>query len=209
MSRPASQSRLNHLEKSAYLLALEAPQTSAYLQAEYTRLLSEAGVHPSAARAGEVCGSCGTIMLPGLTAKIRKGANTSGSSSSSEGEIATARPSASVSTGRAHICCRCSAVTKYSIVQKPNNTLRSVKGLPEASTKNKVASSSTVRCNDKTLSRKEHGSTTRNKSSKGRAKARKTGGLQAMLAKSKSHSAIALQSVGFGMDLMDIVKKSH
>ena len=209
MARSVAQSRLNHLERSAYLLALRAPQTSAHLQAEYTRLLSEAGTGHSEARAREVCGSCGTIMLQGLTSSIRKGTGTL-NSTSDEGKNVAARTSRSAPARRAHICKSCSAVTRYSVAQKTSDTLRSVKGLPgTASAKRESAStSSQSQRNVKPSQRRERNITSRNKSSKNRAKTRKMSGLQESLARSKSQSVNASQSVDFEMGLMDIVKKS-
>lgn len=205
MARTAVQSRLNHLERSAYLLALAGPQTSAFLQAEYTRLLLENSITPSENRANEVCGSCGTIMLPGLTAKIRKGEDRVGSLHNRT-ETQSTDLSRRLLGRRAHICYRCSSVTKYSATSK--DTIPSIKSLPQLSDERATAVTSNGQVSGQTLKRKEYDSTVRNKNSKIRAKARKKSSLQEMLAKSKMDAAAASQNIGFGVDLMDFMKKS-
>lgn len=207
MGRTAIQSRLNHLERSAYLLALAGPQTSAFLQTEYMRLLLENNITPSENRANEVCGSCGTIMLPGLTAKIRKGADRINSSHSST-ETQSTELSYRLSGRRAHICFRCSSVTKYSATKDKFDTIPSIKGLPQVRDERANAVTSDGQVSDQKLKRKEYDSTVRNKNSKIRAKARKKSSLQEMLAKSKMDAAAACQKIGFGVDLMDFMKKS-
>ena len=207
MPRTAVQSRLDHLERSAYLLALTGPQISAFLQAEHTRLLHENNITTSEGRANEVCGSCGTIMLPGLTAKIRKQEDKK-DLLRNKVEIKSDRVSHCQPGRRAHICYRCSSVTRYSTIDRSCNSLPSVKGLPVLLDEGSTAVTSDVQICDQTLKRKQYDSTVRNKSSKSRAKARKEGSLQEMLAKSKRDAATVSQNIGFGFDLTDFMKKS-
>ena len=206
MARSAIQSRLNYLESSAYLLALAGPQTSAFLQAEHTRLLENNKIS-SEDRAKEVCGTCSTIMLPGLTAKIRKEEDKI-VFSRNKTDIQSTRASRRIPGRRAHVCFRCSSVTKYSIIDKKCNALPSVKGLPELVDGRQTATTSDAQTCDQALKRKEYDSAVRNKSSKSRARARKKDSLQEMLAKSKRNAANISQNTGFGFDLMDFMKES-
>ena len=225
MAPPATQARLKHLEKAAYLCALSAPQTSSYLQSQYDQLLSESGIPPPPKRRGEVCGGCGTIMLPGITAEVVRDVGKSGTGMPKPPDHKIGVKSNSKTKDRAHTCYKCSTRTKFIVAQKPsksnvaalnvNSRTSRTKGIDGAvKGAGKSARSTSVRASSVTNTtdpKDKSAAAARNKSSKSRAKARKKAGLQNLIESSKRDTAAvaaAHSHAGFGLNFTDILKKS-
>jgi RNase P subunit RPR2 len=177
--------RLRYLNESAQLLATTAPTTSRFLMSRRNSLIFESGRDRSEAQKRDACGACGTITIPGWESKIqlprqqiRKGKN----------KISQAAKTKVVF----YTCEACRRKTCYSLdkPQMPRHTLGSSKSnITELSATPKEVStipSSTS-------------------SSRKRAKSRKQGCLEALLARKKPDTR---GSGAFGLDLMDFMKKS-
>lgn len=96
--------RLQHLERASYVLALAAPTTSAHLQTEHARLRAAHELELPDSRADEVCMVCGTILLPGISAKVNK---------STAARTKSSRPATVTDTRAATITCSaCSTESK-------------------------------------------------------------------------------------------------
>jgi RNase P subunit RPR2 len=178
--------RLRYLNESAQLLATTAPTTSRFLMSRHNSLIFESGRDRSEAQKRDACGACGTIMIPGWEStiqlprkQIRKGKN----------KILQA-----VKTKVAvYICEACGRETSYSL-DNPQISRHT----PGPSKSNITQSSATPKAVSAILS-----STS---SSRKRAKSRKQGSLEALLARQKPSDSRS--SGGFGFDLMDFMKKS-
>ena len=183
--------RLRYLNNSAHLLASTAPETSKFLMLQCNALMFDSEIEQSDSRRQQVCGACGSVMKVGWEASVR---------------LETQRPrrkrkgTAKMPERRqemAYSCAACSRTTrirakaidlrKQAITQKaapiPTTSQNSTSSLPNGSTS---------------------GPHTATLNSKRRAK-RKNGGLEALLANKKAADA---RSSGFGLDLMDFMKKS-
>lgn len=194
---PASEyaSQLNFLRDSASSLSSLSPSTAAHLLSVHNRIVHN-DLRPLNQRQQEFsCSSCGTIRKPETSRKFQvKKKKSKRASSSSDG-----------ATIYKCLCCRRRAV-------KPNRKelvrtklpSRTTSPAPEAST------ATTGPSTEKTVSQKPNpepveaskAKTAENANSKKRAKARKQGGLQALLA-SKQQSQPATSS----LDLFDFLQQ--
>jgi RNase P subunit RPR2 len=178
--------RLCYLNGSAQLLATTAPATSRFLMSRRNSLIFESGRDRSEAQKRDACGACGSITIPGWEStiqlprkQIRKGKN----------KILLAAKTKVV----VYTCETCGRKTRHSLdkPQMPRHTLGSSKSnITESSATPKAVStipSSTS-------------------SSRKRAKSRKQGSLEALLARKKPSDTRG--SGGFRLDLMDFMKKS-
>lgn len=187
--------RLAHLRASARLMAATSPTTSAFLGAQYNKILSETKYDTEEnsehrdARQREICGGCGMAMIPGLTCTTRHTANLG---RSKKGKVT--KKAVEKESKEKHIvltCARCHA--------------RTIQKIPVQA----IVSDRAYRLAARVAARPEPEppvlpSPTPARGSKKRAKARKQGGLQAMMAKTKP----AETSSGFGLDLMDLMKST-
>jgi RNase P subunit RPR2 len=178
--------RLRYLNESAQLIATTAPTTSRILMSRRNSLIFESGRDRSEAQKRDACGACGTITIPGWEStvqlprqQIRKGKN----------KISQAAKTKVV----VYTCEACGRKTCYSLdkPQMPKHTLGSSKS-------NITESSSTPKAVSTIPS-----STS---SSRKRTKSRKQGSLEALLERQKPSDTRT--SGGFGLDLMDFMKKS-
>jgi RNase P subunit RPR2 len=190
MSSPELSARLRFLNDSAHLLVTAAPSTSRHLRSRCDALMSENELAPSETYKRDACGACGTIAILGW-----EGAIHTESQSSQQKKIRLNGQPAKQTKTMIYQCKTCGRKTRLPL------------GTPSSATRRKPISS------EPRLLPTSHSLTTSTPSSsvseiksnsKKRAKARKRGGLEALLAARKPDSAAS----GFGLDLMDFMKKS-
>jgi len=188
MESPELAARLRYLNDAAHLLATTAPATSRQLMSKCNSLIFDCELEQSESHKRQICGACGTIMTVGWATTL---------------EIQSQRPRGKV--GKAlqketrkpkkemvYKCGACRRTTRFDIPlpaakRKTISTGHSKAAVPIQA---KTATTATVH--------------SANSSSKKRAKARK-GGLEALLANNK---AVEARQSGFGLDLMDFMKKA-
>ncbi|KAL8809891.1 MAG: hypothetical protein Q9200_003029 [Gallowayella weberi] len=193
MPDPGLEARITFLETSARLLQKTAPSTSAHLMLERNIVANEHDRKVDKSQLKDNCRACGTISVPGVTSKTEV---TKVFSNSKQKKRAGFNEDADEL--EIHECLAC-----YRVVTSPSSKVLQngfknqgkPTGLVERSKIGGAGSKSDIMQTEK--------STPANASSKRRAKARKQGGLQAMLEKSKGANS---QSTGTGLDLMDFMK---
>lgn len=187
MASPELSARLRYLNDSAHLLATVAPETSRHLMLRHNSLLGDSNLETSEAQEGKACGACGTIIIIGWNGTLQtqraRNRNTRHGEASKTGRIMLYK------------CDSCGRTTRHHVAVAPQNTrTKSITSKPVPSLapafSDTPAKSATIQ--------------TSTSSSKKRAKSRKQGSLQAMLAKQKESQA--LPGSGFGLDLMDFMK---
>ncbi|KAL8687277.1 MAG: hypothetical protein Q9224_005198 [Gallowayella concinna] len=187
------EARLNFLESSARLLRDTAPSTSAHLMLERNIVADEHDRKLNKSQLKDICRACGTISVPGLTSKTEVTEILDTSKQKQRGLLNEDAKALEI-----HKCLACYRVITTPLPKVLQNDYQNVGkrvGLIERSKIVEAASKSNVMESEK--------SNPANASSKRRAKARKQGGLQAMLEKSKGASS---QPPGMGLGLMDLVK---
>ena len=197
MASGAVSARLRYLSDSAHLLAGTAPATSAHLMSQCNGLMFDNDLEPSDAYRRKSCGACGNIMLPGISSKMHKETR----------EIAkrkgkSDKRGSNPSLQARAIVYKCSFCQKNTRLPLPTTTSTAIR----KSTKNHshaVSLKATSSVTPGNSASESSTPTSANASSKKRAKSRKHGGLQALLAKKNEP-----QSSGFGLDLMDLMKRS-
>lgn len=204
MASPAISARLKYLNDSAHLLATSAPGTSAYLMSRCNGLMFDNELEQSDAYRRHVCGACGNIMILGWTGtrkieslKAQKGRRnaTSTLQQSSSAKVKTV----------VYTCERCGRRTRQSIntnVPRSSKTLDTIHNTKASQTVTPLRKPLETHSAPRTPS-----STSANANSRKRAKIRKQGGLQALLAKNKETDTRS-SGGGFGLDLLDLMKKA-
>lgn len=206
--------RLKYLHESARVMALISPETSSFLESQYSHLLAENDLSPPDSRKREVCGACGTIFIPGISCTITQEQTRPIAPKTKGNKVQKPGPSEPGKCFQVKIysCLRCSSKTRLQI---PSSKARMGTRKP---VKNPVVEATAVTAQLAQTPAAEPGAAksaaapattpanpapaATNASSKKRAKARK-GGLQAMLANSKKETK---SSKGFGLDLMDLMR---
>ncbi|KAG4032633.1 hypothetical protein MFRU_006g01030 [Monilinia fructicola] len=187
--------RLRYLNESAHLLANSAPFISKHLMSQRNSLMFDHEIEQPDTQNQKSCGACGTIMLLGWEGKLEI------KSQSSKKKQPRKKAIGASSEERAIIytCGSCNKKTRHRLNTAPVVS-RPKKGAIQhgAFSKNGSVPAQSLT----TASTVATAST--NSSSKKRAKNRKLGGLGALLAKQKASEA---SSSGFGLDLMDLMKK--
>lgn len=212
---PTVQARLKFLDAAAHFYASTAPSTSAQLMRERQDFVADNDIKLRKAEVRGSCQACGTIPIPGSTSQTCVVVDPIKKSRSQRrkrgGNDDTAR--ITQGGGEAHNlvirkCLACHRSTRIPILLplKPSerNAGRqsNAQGAPQPdSLPGKAKKSGGGLLEDEA----PHQPSPANSSSKKRAKARKPGGLQAMLDK---HKATQSQSSGFGLDLLDIMKSA-
>jgi len=223
-SSSALSTRLKYLNESAHALALLAPVTSSSLGAEMNRLTREHRLEVLLdARRDELCAACGTVFVTGksCTVSVEKkprrvavvNAKNAHEIAKLESRSVKRRSDDAALTARSVMlrkCGRCGRETRSAPMPPPKPATRVKKFsaiTPKISTSISVSrvtgalhqsASFTEQVND-SMSKTPSG----NAGSKQRAKARKQGGLSAMLAKNKAEGSLA---GGSALNLMDFMK---
>ena len=200
MTSAVQEAKLKFLEIAAQTYASISPPTSAHLMLQRDAEVSSLG-QARHAKASASCKACGTMLLPGLTAKK----TIEGSEKAAKGSdrSRSKRRKSMLQTGEQSSqkwvrvdCLTCHHYTKISLdlVQRRKYNSRQTSAVQHAD------ETGTTSANQASSSK----SSNPNTSSKRRAKARKHGGLSAMLEKAKGTSPA---SPGFGLDLMDFMQQ--
>ncbi|KAL8943918.1 MAG: hypothetical protein Q9211_000802 [Gyalolechia sp. 1 TL-2023] len=189
--------RIRFLETSAYILHDIVPETSAHLMQQRKVVAEEFDRSLSKAQLKDICTACGMISVLHSNSRVLPAA-----SSGRKRRRVAREPEALEEQSRIE-CLSCRRVAVTPMQQSQGNTRVVAKHAPLA-TPSSIALSGTVPASDSRSEETEkHASA--NASSKKRAKARKQGGLQALLEKSKATDST---SRGLGLDLMDFMKKT-
>ncbi|KAF2739991.1 hypothetical protein EJ04DRAFT_262523 [Polyplosphaeria fusca] len=194
--RHSLEKRILFLQKAAQKLVLTSPSISASLGAERDKLLAtqdadlEASKKDWDALRREVCGACGSLMLPGWSCAVSR--ESYASKSNKRIQKATLKPSSGRTKFAVYTCLRCNRNTSQPLPPRPPTRPKRLSG----GTATQPDTVSTGGRDEDVVPKSV------NASSKQRAKARK-GGLQAMLAKSRRQGRT---SPGAGLDLMDFMK---
>lgn len=205
MATPATSARLKYLNDSAHLLVTSAPGTSTYLMSRCNGLMFDNELDQSDVQKRHVCGACGNIMILGWTGtrelefqKAQKGRRNTRSKvrQSSNPNVKTV----------VYTCERCSRRTRQSIITTTSRSPKTLNILlPLKGSQNAPPLRATSLETHPAATTPSPASA--NASSRKRAKIRKQSGLQALLARKKETDTRGSLG-GFGLDLMDLMKKA-
>ena len=190
------------MDVAARFYSFTAPATSAHLMLQRNLEVASDPKSSRKGKSGGSCEGCGTILVPGWTSRTSITSKTAPErpTSTDKAKKRRRRPVGGLNkTVRIDclICHRFGEVTLPPLSRSKaiGDTMAKSQTIPSM-TANTTAASPVPKESPKLA--------TSNASSKQRAKARKQGGLQAMLAKSKSSASPAS---GFGLDLSDLMKQ--
>ena len=201
--------RLQYLKDSAHLLKPVSPAVSAYMMSQFYKLSFDNEIEVSNTQQRGVCAACGNIFIPGWTGdisrsvrddsrRLRQAGNHDKDSSKPIGhqvEGTIAHEAAIV-----FACHMCNQETRQVFERGSRIPVLSTHAQSHNATVEE-GSSLSPKIPGKNISK----STIANTSSRRRAKARKQGGLRALLLQ-KQHPSPKDPADGFGLDLMDILK---
>lgn len=196
MASAARDARLRFLEASAVLYSSTAPATSAHLMLQSN---AEAAAVPKTNRknpSDRACGGCGTLSIHGQTPRNTVEKENVPRRFSSKSQPSKQRQNKIFSASRKIVKVECLVCHRYvkNSIEVPRG--KAIGGREESA----PASSTTSAGPDLGKS-----AFTAKSSSKQRAKARKQGGLHALLEKSRKAGG---SSSGFGLDLLDLMKQN-
>lgn len=208
MALAESAPQLNFLRDSAQFLSFQSPSTSAHLLAVHNRILHDQ-FRPLNFRQHETfCGACGSLRTPHITKKVEIKEK---SAKSKAQKSKVTKPAGSQDAPPGAVVYKCLRCYKRAVqpIRKPASR-KNIQSVPIAATEPVV--SSTAASTSKTSPQEaadaatpsvSSKTTSENASSKKRAKARKQGGLQALLA-SKQRSQTQTSS---SLDLFDFLQQ--
>jgi RNase P subunit RPR2 len=189
------QARVDFLREAAHLLTIQSPTTSAAIGAAHDKLLREQELDLEAptkewnALRREVCGACGSLLVPGWSCKVRH--QTRSGSIGKKEKMGVPKQSVRPEKDVVYCCLRCNRRTVQALSPQPSKHTRpKTRGVDLRS----PLDASALREKDT-----EAVSKSANATSKQRKKTRK-GGLQALLDKNKTQTPKSL-----GLDLMDFM----
>ncbi|KAI9894882.1 MAG: hypothetical protein M1814_000102 [Vezdaea aestivalis] len=169
-----------HLQRSAHTLSTLSPATAAHLMTVHQAHMLDARVAlPTAtASAQDVCSACGTVLIPGWSCAVSMAGGRVGESEGRGGE------------GKAvlFVCKGCGGERKVELSARAERVRRRKSGEAEKPMEDGGAEEKT------------------GKGVRKRAKLKKGGGLKAMVARSKA--ATGTKDTGFGLGLMDLMKRT-
>jgi ribonuclease MRP protein subunit SNM1 len=194
--------RLRYLNDSAYLLTTTAPTTSKFLMSKCNSLMFDNGIEQSESQKRKVCGACGTIMILGWVGKVEVE-----SQQARWGKNTPRRATRDRARAMVYECESCGRKTRVSI----SSPTSKYKALSISNTKHSSsitqASNTSLLPSSPTLPQPTSNiSSAPSSTSKKRSKARKQGGLKAILARQRATDSRG--SSGFGLDLLDFMKKT-
>ena len=190
--------RLSFLDRAAKIYVTSAPALSAHLMLERATVASDHGIEEPKKGPVNACHACGTISIPGVTTKISmKGVIHQGNSK----RKASSRSKFSATKYLETQCLTCHRMHRTAIPPSKRHSLKDPHSIGIA-LKSKVSQSSPG--NAPSLSAHLTPLAT-SSSSKQRAKARKKGGLHALVERSKQRHQADSAS---GLDLMDFMKEA-
>jgi ribonuclease MRP protein subunit SNM1 len=193
--------RLRYLHDSAHLLATTAPATSKYLMSNCNSLMFENGIEQSESHKGKACGACGTIMILGWGGKLEVETQRARRGSSTPKRTMADRVRAMI-----YRCESCGRQTRINISAPSKNKASSVTNTKHSSNIAQASNTSLLPSSPTLQQPKSNVSSTASSTNKKRTKARKQGGLEAVIARQRA--ADSSRSSGFGLDLLDFMKKT-
>lgn len=196
--------RLKYLHEAAHVLSTQAPTTSAILGAQFISLTHRAGLELPVSQRQEICGGCGSPLLPGWSCETSIGNCPRKKVSSSTSHIRNTPPSTASPKIKIYKCRRCHRETRLFMQNRSKTKLKSVKAssvVPGPVTRELTGSATASSANVPALPRT---SSLQEAANKKRSRNRKQTGLQALLAKNKADTV----ELSRGLDLMDFMKGS-
>jgi ribonuclease MRP protein subunit SNM1 len=191
--------RLKYLNDSAHFLATTTTSTSAYLQSQCHSLISDNDIDQMESSRRYTCGACGNLNIVGWTSTIQL--NIPRKKQNARRRAKVERP-LNQAKDILYKCELCGRVTQQHIPKMPGKTTRAcISGSRTQDVQNPANPSTPLPA----ISQATLGAASANVSSRKRAKIRKHGGLQALLAKSKEEASRG-SSGSFGLDLLDLMK---
>jgi len=215
MASAAVNSRLRYLDAVATRFSITAPTVVAGLRIQSVRLADDSGVLLSAARE-DVCGACGSVLVPGssCTKTIQLQVDKSRKSASKVKSITKETSNTKPKKVMVYTCKRCNKNTRIPIGQPPQRkqtTVLKVEEKPEINAPIPALSSLQATDDIAKPALAYDVAVVANQSqqvltkSRQRAKTKKQSGLQALLAKNKANASAAASPA---FDLMDFMKTS-
>jgi RNase P subunit RPR2 len=215
MASAAVSSRLRYLDAAAMRFAITAPTVAAGLKTQSTRLADDVGILLAAPRQ-DVCGACGSALVPGVSCTKTIESQVKPSTKSArkvKSRIAKETSDTKPPKVMVYTCNRCNRRTRIPIGLPPKRKQIAVSKVEEKVEVNAVLSaSSSVRASDDVekpavasdvaVVVNQPQALTKTKQ---RAKTNKQSGLQALLAKNKANASAAASPA---FDLMDFMKTS-
>ena len=189
MVSPELSARLRFLNESAHLLATTAPTISRQLTSRCNALMTDNTLDTSEAQRLNACGACGTIMIVGW-----EGTKKMESQPARRGKALRDGQAVKQTKALVYLCETCGKKTRFPLSTKSQAYKHE---LTTSGLRSNITSQSSTKPSPASSAPEAKSS------SKKRAKAKKRGGLEAILAAKK-----AGDSSGFGLDLMDFMKKS-
>ncbi|KAL8705070.1 MAG: hypothetical protein Q9201_001796 [Fulgogasparrea decipioides] len=201
MSDLGIDARIKFLDDSARLLQSVAPGTSAHLMHQRNIVAEDNEKALSKVQLKDICKTCGTILVSGVTSRVE--AVDPNRVKKKKKRRTTLGPEAPEERFKTE-CRACRRVSKTPSQWSQKHNIRKLVGLAGSvesvktpAPANNIPTKTSVAENEKPAST--------NISSKRRAKARKQGGLQALLNKSKETT---MQSSSLELSLMDFMKET-
>ena len=190
--------RLIFLDRAAKTYTISAPALSAHLMLERASVASDHGIEEPKKGPANACRACGTISIPGVTTKTSiRGVICQGITKRKPSRRSSSSPTKHLET----LCLACNRVYRTAISPSKRHSLKDRHTIGVAP-KSKVSQSS----GGKAPSLSSHSTPpVTSSSSKQRAKARKKGGLHALVERSKQRNQADSAS---GLDLMDFMKEA-
>lgn len=190
--------QVKYLTDAAHLMAFTAPGCSSHLMSRGDLLMFSNDIDQSDTHRRHVCGGCGNIMTPGWTSTVKNEVQRQPKSRQAHKRKASAIPQAT-ERSMVYTCDRCKRETRHGIT-----TAALPRVNPRRTAQSRLASGEEPELLSSTpQSQATPTVPSANASSRKRAKSRKQGGLQALLAKNKEASQSS--SSGFGLDLLDLM----
>lgn len=195
----ALSAQLKYLTDAAHLMAFTAPGCSSHLMSRGNLLMFSNDIDQSDTHRRHVCGGCGSIMTPGWTSTVNNEVKRQPRSQKTNKRKAGAITQA-IERSIVYACDRCKRETRHIInttaLPRINPRRAEQPRLAPGEGPERLSSNPQSQVGTPTMP-------SANASSKKRAKSRKQGGLQALLAKNKEAS----QSTGggFGLGLLDLM----
>lgn len=201
MADPGLNARIKFLDYSARRFQDTAPSTSAYLMHQRNTVADEHGKALNKAQLKDICKACGSMLLPDVTCKT--GVVDLSAARRKKRKLDAPESESPAKQNRLEcLLCHRVTVTPLQLPQKPG-LWQSAKLTGLAKQPHNPVSGNELALDVTSMKTEKPAST--NASSKKRAKARKQGGLQALLERSKGMES---RSSALGLDLMDFMKKT-
>ncbi|MCJ1451589.1 hypothetical protein MMC28_001929 [Mycoblastus sanguinarius] len=203
MTDKAAAARLRFLNTSARFYSTTAPETSAHLMLQCNTDPESNAKHLNRGEASTVCTACAAILVPGWTSRVTILNENQSQHPRSKTRSKKPEDGDASKKQRKYVRFDCLTCSRFEMMPledskaRRNNRMKNSK--PQLTSSMEARS---ILAHSNSQQPPKPAST--NASSKQRAKARKQGGLQAMLEKSKM---TANPSSGFGLDLLDLMKQ--